>query len=383
MVFQAGRIKTTMAASVLLAAMVGLAGCSEQAPEVQADVVRPVKVMTVAQAQTARELEYSGTVRSRTEMALSFRVGGKVTERLVDIGDRVTKGDVLARIDTTDYALSVRSAEANLAAAERQVETAALAKKRAEDLFNKQVSSKSQLEQAQLSYNQAVSTRDAALSALEQSRNQVAYGALQADRTGIVTAVSAEAGQVVAAGTPVVTVAADGEKEVLVAVPETDILTFKPGKTVKVTIWSNSGETFQGTVREVAGSADPQSRTFAIRVSLPENTPALLGMTASITAVADAGPSLVAVPLSALAKDGEKAVVWTVDPSSETVHSRAVEIADFTGTEARIANGLKPGDIVVTAGTQFMRDDLKVKLPAAANQQASVVDQDMTAQLVH
>ncbi|OJF96077.1 efflux RND transporter periplasmic adaptor subunit [Pararhizobium antarcticum] len=383
MFFQAAQIRTTLKASVLLAAMAGLAGCSEEAPETRAEVIRPVKVMTVSEAQTGRDLEYSGAIRARTEMALGFRVGGKITERLVDIGGRVNKGDVLARIDTTDYALSVLTAQANLAAAERQVETAELTRRRANELFDKQVSPKSQLEQAQLSYNQAVSTRDAARSSLEQARNQVSYGALQADRNGIVTAVNAEAGQVVAAGNPVVTIAADGEKEVQVAVPETDILAFKPGKTVKVAIWSNSGELLQGKVREVAGSADPQSRTFAIRISLPENTPALLGMTASVSTAADAGPSLIAVPLSALAKDGEKALVWTVDPASETVHARPVEIADFAGTQARIAQGLKPGDIIVTAGTQFMREDLKVKLPQASlNQQASATDDIATAKRI-
>ena len=144
----------------------------------------------------------------------------------------MTSGDVLARIDPTDYELSVKSAKASLDAAERQVETVDLSRKRAEQLFAKNFTSKSQLEQATLSYNQAVASRDAARSTLAQAQNQVVYTDLKASENGIVTSVSADVGQVVGAGTPVMTVAVDGEKEVLIAVPEMDIAAFKPGDVV-------------------------------------------------------------------------------------------------------------------------------------------------------
>ncbi|KQS61210.1 hemolysin secretion protein D [Rhizobium sp. Leaf371] len=369
----AAAFRHATAFALVVASGLALAGCSEEKAEVKPDVIRPVRVITVAQDQTVRTLDYSGSVRARTETALGFRVAGKVTERLVDVGDPVKKGEILARLDTTDTALSVRAAEANLSAAERQVETAELSRKRAEELFASQVSSKSQLEQAQLAYNQAVSTRDSAHSSLDQARNQVAYGSLPADRDGIVTAVSAEVGQVVAAGTPVLTVAADGQKEVLIAVPETDIFAFTPGKAVDVTLWSSVGLTLPGKVREIAGSADAQSRTFAVRVSLPENERVRLGMTASVSARQENGPALASIPLSALAKDGDTTLVWLVDAAKETVHARPVTVADFSGVAVTIADGLKPGDIVVTAGTQFMREDLKVKLPNdALPHQASV-----------
>ncbi|WP_244491139.1 efflux RND transporter periplasmic adaptor subunit [Paramesorhizobium deserti] len=375
-------MKHAIVASILVSAALSLAGCSEEKAEVVAETIRPVKVIEVAATRTNRALDYSGSVHARREMALGFRVNGKITERLVNIGDRVTAGEPVARVDTTDYVLSVRSAEANLAAAERQVETTALARKRAEDLFARKFSPKSQLEQAELSYSQAVSARDAAQSALDQARNQVAYGTLRTDRTGIVTAVNAEVGQVVSAGNPVITIAADGEKEVQVAVPENDIFAFKPGKTVQVTVWSNEGLALSGAVREIAGSADPRSRTFAVRVSLPDDPRVLLGMTASVSASADDGPSMVSVPLSALAKEGEQVLVWTVEPTTATVHARPVKVADFNGTDARIAEGLKPGDLVVTAGTQFMRENLKVKLPQdALSQQAGTVESDATASL--
>ncbi len=357
----------------LAAALLTLAACSDDKAETR-EILRPVKVIEIAQTSDTRTLNYSGSVRARVEMNLGFRINGKISQRLVDVGQRVKSGDFLARIDAADYELSVRSAQASLDAAERQVETTELARNRAEQLFAKNVSPKSQLEQAQLSYDQAVATRDSARSALDQARNQVSYTDLKSDQNGIVTAINADVGQVVGSGTPVVTVAVDGEKEILVAVPELDIAQFRPGKTVKASFWSDAALTLHGRVREVAGSADPQSRTFAVRISLPNDPKVLLGMTANIEASADSMRQLVSIPLSALAKKDDQPIVWTVDRTVATVHSRAVKIADFVGDGVRVAEGLKPGDIVVSAGTQFMTEGLKVKLDGATGQKSALAD---------
>ncbi|MCP9231833.1 efflux RND transporter periplasmic adaptor subunit [Mesorhizobium sp. M0045] len=359
--------------ALIVVAALGLAGCSQEKAEVT-EIIRPVKVVEIAKASDTRQLSYSGSVRARTEMNLGFRINGKITERLVDIGDRVKPGDVLARIDPTDYELSVRSAQASLDAADRQVETVELTRKRAEQLYAKNFAPKSQLEQATLAYNQAVATRDSARSQLAQAQNQVRYTDLKADKNGIVTAVAADVGQVVGSGTPVVTVAIDGEKEVLIAVPETDIAEFKPGKTVKAGFWSDEALTLDGKVREVAGSADPQSRTFAVRVSLPNDPRVLLGMTASIEAAADNRQQLVSIPLAALAQKDSQSIVWTVDRNGGTVHAHPVKVAAFTPDGVSVADGLKPGDVVVAAGTQFMTENLKVKLTGDAAQQSASAD---------
>ncbi|MFD1987459.1 efflux RND transporter periplasmic adaptor subunit [Mesorhizobium newzealandense] len=366
----------------LIVAALGLAGCSQEKAEVK-DIIRPVKVVEIAQTHDTRTLSYSGSVRARTESALAFRVNGKITERLVDIGQHVASGDVLARIDPIDYDLSVKSAQAALDAAERQVETVELARKRAEQLFAKNFAPKSQLEQATLTYDQAVATRDSARSTLDQAKNQVGYTDLKADRDGIVTAVNADVGQVVGSGTPVVTVAVDGEKEVLIAVPEMEIAEFKPGKVVKAGFWSDDRLALEGKVREVAGSADPQSRTFAVRVSLPGDSRVLLGMTANIEASAANERRLVSVPLSALAEQGSQSIVWTVDRGADTVHARTVKVAEFAADGVRVAEGLKPGDVVVAAGTQFMTENLKVKLAGdTVLQSASVAGDDRDARQV-
>jgi len=368
----------------IVVATLGLAGCSQEKAEVVQEVARPVKVVEIGEAQTSRQLDYSGSVRARTEMNLGFRIAGKVTERLVDIGQHVNAGDVLARVDPIDYELSVKSAQASLDAAERQVETVDLAKKRAEQLYAKNFAPKSQLDQATLTYDQAVATRDAARSTLAQAQNQVQYTDLKASQAGIVTTVSADVGQVVGAGTPVMTVAVDGEKEVSIAVPEMDIAGFRPGKEVKASFWSDDGLTLDGKVREVAGSADPQSRTFAVRVSLPNDPRVLLGMTANVEATVDSKAQLVSIPLTAMAQKDGKQIVWTVDRASDTVHLRPIKVANFTADGVTVADGLKQGDIVIAAGTQFMTENLKVKLSGdAAQQSASAEDNVATTSSLH
>ncbi|MCX8568614.1 efflux RND transporter periplasmic adaptor subunit [Aminobacter sp. MET-1] len=362
--FQTFAAKVRPFARVVSVVMIGgaIAACSEAKTET-VEAVRPVKVVEIANTSTTRELDYSGAVRARTEMNLGFRVAGKITERVVNIGDKVKPGDLLARIDPTDFQLAVTTAEANLAAAEKQVETARLADQRSEQLFAKKFASEAQREQAALAYRQASSQRDAAASALSQARNQVGYAELRSDQSGIVTAISADTGQVVGAGTPVASVAVDGEKEVQIAVPELEITQFAPGQPVKVTFWSYEQILLDGTVREVAGSADQQSRTFSVRITLPDDKRVLLGMTARVAASVESGQKLVSIPLSALAKQDGKNIVWVVKDGTDTVHARGIKVADFVADGVQVAEGLQPGDLVVAAGTQFMTENLKVKLP--------------------
>ncbi|ODT05714.1 MAG: efflux transporter periplasmic adaptor subunit [Mesorhizobium sp. SCN 65-20] len=348
----------------------GLAACTEAKTET-VEAVRPVKVVEIAKADTTRELHYSGAVKARTEMNLGFRVGGKITERVANIGDRVKPGDLLARIDPTDYQLAVASAEANLAAAEKQVETARLTDQRAEQLYSRKFASEAQREQAALAYKQAASLRDAALSSLRQAKNQVGYAELRSDQSGIVTSINADTGQVVGTGTPVVAVAVDGEKEVQIAVPELEIGKFTTGKPVKVRFWSDDRLVMDGKVREVAGSADAQSRTFSVRVSLPDDARVLLGMTATIEATVDSGQNFVSIPLSALAQQDGKQIVWVVDQADETVKARDIKVANFVDDGVQVVDGLEPGDLVVSAGTQFMAEKLKVKVPPAEQRAAS------------
>lgn len=362
------------------ASMIFLAGCSQEKKAESQDEVRPVKTVEVAAAQSTKELNYSGSVKARYDVNLSFRVGGKILERAVNIGEHVKSGDLLAKIDASDYQLGVAKAEADLAAATRQVETYALNKRRAQSLFDQNVVSRSELDQRNLAYDQAVSSRKAAATALEQAKNQLSYTNLYATADGMVTQVESEPGQVVSAGSPVVTIALDGEKEVVIAVPETDIAQFKLGKIVQAHFWARKDLTLNGTVREVAGSANAQSRTFNVRVSLPANPDIRLGMTAMIAAQGEEAQAGFDLPLSAVAKVNDQTVVWVVNRSSSKVEMHPVTVGGFSATGLHVLSGVSAGDVVVAAGTQFMTEGMKVAIldgdgrsAAASSHQSSTV----------
>lgn len=350
----------------MTAAMMGIAfavsACTEEKAEVE-EVIRPVKVVEITSKNEERGIVYSGSVKARTEANLGFRVGGKIIERTVDIGQRVNPGDVIARIDPVDLQLAVKSAEAAVISAKAQLDTTALNEKRARQLVDKDVVSASVLDQRKLEHDQAVSNYEAAVSTRDQAANQAGYAELTADVAGIVTAVPGVAGQVVSAGTPVVTVARDGEKEIAIAVPEQEIRHFTAGKTVDARFWADTALSLKATVREVAGSADPASRTYAVRLSIPDDPAVLLGMTASVEMHAGSPDTSVTVPVASLAEKDGKPVVWLVDPANGTVSSKSVTVSGFAEEGARISDGLAEGDVVVSAGTQFMSDGLKVKLP--------------------
>ena len=355
-------LRNALIASGLSIAAIALSACSEEPKPVEAEV-RPVKIMKVEPHQTVATLVYSGSVKARTEMNLGFRLNGKIVERRVDVGDRVRKGDVLMRLDPTDVALAVDRARASLDSSRQQFTTAEAAYKRADQLFRQKTVPMAVLEQRKLAYDQALAQRTAAEAQLDEATNQLSYTDLKADRDGVVTAVQADAGQVVGAGNVAVVLADDREKEAVIAVPEMDISAFSIGQPVRAGFWADPSLTLRGKVREIAASADPLSRTFAVRVALEDNPKVLLGMTATVTAERTTAASTVDVPLAALSTQQGQPVVWVVDAATSSVEARPVKTGPFTADGVRIENGLSRGDLVVAAGTQFMTDKLKVRLP--------------------
>ena len=351
--------------AVVLAA--GLAACKkEEAADKTAEAVRPVKTMIVAAADETRTMRYSGSVRARVETALGFRVPGKLIERRVDIGARVVIGQVLARLDPTDLELALKSAEANVTAARSRLKVADDGRSRARTLNTKGFVADANLDRAQLEFDQAAAALDAAISTRDQAANQMGYADLLADAEGIVTDIRADVGQVVAAGTPVAVLARDGEKEVAIAVPEQDVVRFAKDQTVEARFWADAELRLAGRVREIAGSADPASRTYAIRITLPADPRVRLGMTATVEAKVPVAAGSVVVPLAALAGAPGTPRVWIVDTASATVAPRDVTLGPVTGDGVRILDGLKPGDRVVTAGVQFLTPGKKVALAADA-----------------
>lgn len=355
------------ASTVLVLAALALAGCKEAAAPVAApERDRPVKTVTLAPTSGMVQRSYSGAMRARTDSTLSFRVGGKIVARLVDIGDHVDKDTLIARIDATDLKLSLDAAAANVEAARIRRDVAADELARIQTLNQRGFAAKAALDKANGEAEAAASAYQVAVAQRDQAVNQAAYTELKADASGIVTDIRADVGQVVGAGTPVVVVARDGEKEVAFAVPEQTVAHLAKGMQVRVSPWADQSLKLTGTLREIAGAADPASRTFAVRVALPaeasDNPRLRLGMTATVEVDLPAAADSLVVPLSALTKAGDDTVVWLYDRATATVAPRRVETGPGAAEGVRVLSGLAPGDVVIVAGTQFMRDGLKVRL---------------------
>jgi multidrug efflux system membrane fusion protein len=348
-----------------------VASCKGEAA-VEGEVVRPVKVAVVAAAPSGRTLTYSGVVRPRIESALGFRVGGKIVERAVNVGDRVEVGQLIARLDDTDLKLAENSAKAAVASARTRRGVAHDNLERAKPLLSKQFISQAAYDVRHNEFDAAASALDSAEAQLRQARNAVGYATLTADKAGIVTAVTGEPGQVVSPGQAVATVAEAGEIEVAVGVPEQDAGRIAVGQRAGVALWAGEGARIEGRIREIAGQAEAASRTYAVRVANGHPPTGMrLGMTAPVAIRIDGEAEAMLVPLTALTQADGAPVVFVVDADTRTVRRTPVIVSGTADEGVRVAGGLKAGDMVVIAGVQFLRDGMRVRLPGERSAKAS------------
>lgn len=345
-----------------------LVACSK--PQPAPEPVRSVKVLTVGVDAVQSAREFAGEVRPRSESRLGFRVGGKILQRQAELGQRVKAGQVLAQLDPQDYQLAAQAAQAQLAAARTQRDLAAADFKRFQALREQNFISGAELERREATFKAAQAQFDQAQAQLSTQGNQARYTQLAANVAGVVTAVEAEPGQVVAAGAPVVRIAQDGPRDVVFAVPEDRVADIRPGSEVAVRLLAG-GEPLGGRVREVAASADPVTRTFTVKVGLDAAAQPPLGSTAYVVprALSAAGAQVLKLPTSALRQEGQGTAVWVLDKATMTVRSQPVQLATADGNEAVIAGGLQPGMTVVSAGVHVLAPGQKVRLyqaPTAA-----------------
>lgn len=362
--------------SAALLPLVLLLGCSRG--EAPAEPVRAVKVITVAPSGMQYRHEFSGEVRARVESRLGFRVGGKITQRQAEVGQHVKAGTVLAQLDPQDYRLAAEAARAQVAAASTNRDLAAADYKRFVALREQNFISGAELERRQTTLKAAQAQLEQAQAQLATQGNQARYTTLVADVSGVVTAVEAEPGQVVAAGTPVVRIAADGPRDVVFAVPEDKVAAVRAGTDVDVRQWASEAQ-LKGRVREVAASADPVTRTYAVKVSLDAAAQLSLGATVTVLPqlATDASAPVIKIPISALRQEGQGSAVWVLDKASMTVRSQPVQLATADGNDAVIASGLQPGMLIVSAGVHVLAQGQKVSIwqektsaaPALATQQ--------------
>lgn len=365
---------------VLIAiAALALAACSP--PPAPSEPIRSVKLLTVGASHLQARSEYAGEVRARTESRLGFRVGGKLVQRPAEVGQRVKAGQLLAQLDAQDLALSSQAAQAQVSAAQTQRDLAAADLKRYQDLQAQGFVSGAEIERRQATLQSAEATLRQAKAQGTVQGNQAAYARLLADGPGVVVAVEAEPGQVLAAGTPVLRLARDGARDVVIAVPEDRVAQIRPGTVAQVRLWAGAGGAaevapapLQASVREVAASADPATRTYQVKLSLPDDATVPLGATAYVTlGGAGQAAAVIKLPTSALMRsdqgDRKGSAVWVFDEASGTVQPRPVEVAGADGNEMVIAAGLKAGEEVVAAGVHVLSPGQKVVRFAAAGAQ--------------
>ena len=360
----------------LLAALWGalvvgaLAGCADADPPAHAP--RPV-VVEAPQALGGNGAveQYPGSVHARTEADLSFRVPGKIAERKVDTGQKVTPGMVLAVLDPQDARLNLEAASAALKAAEADAWLATEEERRYRDLKARGHVGQSAVDQRTNANKLAQARLEQARSQLELAQNQSRYTRLTADRAGVVTQVMAEPGNVVSAGQPVVRVAEDGEREVRIAVPEGRLDTIAKSQNIAVEIYSRPGKRYAARVREVNPQADPATRTHQARVTVLEPDDAVqLGVTASVLTVDASEANTFRLPATALgALPGGKPVVWTVtsaaakdeQPPAERVKPVPVQVIQYLDGAVIVAGALTAQDRLVTAGVHRLVDGMTVR----------------------
>ena len=357
---------------ILAGVAVLLAACSKPTPP--AEPVRAVKVIRVGANDLSWRHEYSGEVRAQVESRLGFRVGGKLIKRQAELGQHVKSGQVLAQLDPQDYRLAADAARAQVAVAATNRDLAVADFKRYKLLKDQSFISGAELERRETTLKAAQAQLDQAQAQLAVQGNQATYTSLLADVSGVVTSIEAEPGQVVAAGSPVVRIAADGARDAVFSVPEDRIADIKVGVPVRIRVWAKDTE-LPGKVREVAASSDPVTRTYLVKVAIGTEAPPPLGATVYVVpeiGVAAAVP-LIKLPSSALVQQGKNTAVWVLDKSLMTVKLQAIQIATADGNEVVVAAGLQPGMLVVSAGVHVLSPGQKVTIYQAKEVPAPAV----------
>lgn len=356
-VFVAKKLPLVAACALLLAA------CSKEAPKTED--IRPVRAMVLQSSDIDVNAEFSGEVRSRVESRLGFRVGGKIISRKVDVGSVVKRGQVLMDLDPQDLKLSQAQSMAALRAAETTRDLASAELKRYQDLREKNFVSQAILDAKLSTYKSAQAQVDSAQAAYRGMSNQAGYASLESDIDGVVTAVDAEVGQVVSPGTPVVRVAKTDEKEIVFGVPEDKVDTLRSISDVHVRLWASPDKAVQGKIREISPVADPFTRTYAFRVSIPASlSEAKLGMTALVAFASRTPQPQIKVPLTALFHEKSATSVWVIENGA--VRLVPVTVNGVSGNDLVLGSGVKPGQTVVTAGVNLLKPGQKVTVLGAA-----------------
>ncbi len=356
--------------SLMLLCCITLMGCSKQKTEVEQEV--PLVMVTQPSSLHLEQKSYAGEVQARQQTALAFRVAGQVTQRFADVGDRVKVGQVLATLDVQDAALQLNAARAQLESAQSAAKIASDELQRFQQLLPMNAVSRSQYDAVKNQYQHAMAQLKQAQSNYAVSSNQTDYNQLRATKNGVITERNIEVGQVLAAGQVAYQLAIDGEREVVIGVPEQAVAEIRVGQEATVSLWSQPDSRFTGTVREISPAAD-QSRTFKVKVALREgNAQIQLGQSARVFLTRQANQGLY-VPLSSVSATGQQAFVLVLQADS-TVRQTPVTLGAYGRDSVPVLSGLQAQDYVVMGGVHLLRDRQKIRPINRDNQAVQAVN---------
>ena len=324
----------------------------------------PVKILQVQNTANLQNESYAGIVRGRYESNLAFQTSGKIIVRRVEEGSTVRTGETLMQIDPKDALQQLNAGKAQVDAARAQLNLAKSDYERYNQLFSEDAISAATLDQYKTAYENAAASYNAAVAQTNQNSNNLEYTQLISNADGVISKISAEIGQVVSAGQTVLTLVQTNELEIEINVPENKLSEIEIGNRAEISFWAND-EKILGTVREISPMADSASRTYRVRISIPENNKIQLGMTATAnfkSTKLNAGEYI--LPLSAIYQTGESSKVWIVTDENKTA-SKNVEVENFSGNEV-IVRGLSQNDKVVIAGVHKLREGQDVRIFEAA-----------------
>ena len=344
---------------LLLPAM--LAACQPQV-EAAAPQARPVRTVTTEKREAGVPVTLTGRIEAEDEVALAFRISGRVLENNRMLGDRLESGEIVARLESQNERNALRAAKANLAAAEGQLTQARNHFERQDTLLKQGWTTRANHDQAKQAQQTAQSQVDAAEAQLKSAHDQVSFTELRADAPAVVTAVGPRAGEVVQAGQMIVRLARKDGRDAVFDAPAQLIRSAPRDPQITVSLANDPSVTARGRVREVAPQANPATRTFEVKVGLTDPPEAMrLGATVNGRMEVESVP-VIEIPATALTKFDQRPAVWIVDPSNLTVTVRNVEVLRFDPASVAISEGLDTGEVVVTAGVQALHPGQRVRL---------------------
>jgi RND family efflux transporter MFP subunit len=344
-------------ATVLIAAAV--VGCDKPAPP--AAQVRPVRVVTVEHRAEGETVSLTGHIRARDQGSLAFRIDGRVIERPIKVGDVVSAGQVVVRLDPHNQENMLRSAQANLSAAEAVLTQARQTFWRQQQLLRDGWTPRARFDDAQQALQTAEAQVSSAQAQLRIAQDQLGYTVLRADAAGAITAVGAEAGEVVRAGQMIAQLAQQGGRDAVFDVPEQLTRTAPRDPVVQIVLSNDPSIRATGRVREVSPQADPATRTFQVKVGIAD-PPEGMQLGSTVTGrIQLAAPRGVVIPAGALTKANGRPAVWVFDPTNQSVALRGVDVARYDPASVVVSEGLEAGEVVVTAGAQVLRPGQKVR----------------------